>query len=294
MSPKRKLQAILPAFLAAALCGSAHAATYTAGDLLLGFVASGGTGSDSTLVVNLGSAATFRDAFDSGTNSTSILTIGSQLTSQFGINWYERSDLYVSFFGTTDPSATPGNNTLTNLDPTRTLYASQARSAADPLGSASSAGWSIATNTAMTDSSKAMADTSLTYAASTAAASGVAIIADSNSNTLDEFTRPTSNDSFNSFNGGIEQTFGAGIWGAYGAAGNFEAALDLYRIQARSNVPGQYGSGEDIREGAYAGTFTIDQNGGVSYFATAPVPEPGSALMLSLASAGLLFRRRRA
>ncbi|RYD30294.1 MAG: PEP-CTERM sorting domain-containing protein, partial [Verrucomicrobiaceae bacterium] len=53
-----------------------------------------------------------------------------------------------------------------------------------------------------------------------------------------------------------------------------------------------YGEGEAIREGAYAGSFTIGQDGAVSYLAAA-VPEPGAVSLLGLVSASLLFRRRR-
>lgn len=283
------LKAFIPVALAASICGSARAATYTAGDLLLGFVAGGGQGSDSTLVVNLGSASSYRNAFDSHSNSLAIVNIGNQLSAQFGANWYERADLYVSLFGT--PSAGATSSTLYNGDPSRTLYVSQARNAVDTLGSASSAGWGLSGSTAFTDSAGGILNTSTRFAATTSDPVNVAIIPDSDANTLDEFTRPTTNVSFGNFNDGIEATFGTGAFGTYGPAGSVEAALDLYRLQARNNIAGQYGLGESTTDGVYKGTFTIGQNGAVSYIST--VPEPGSASVLVLAATGLLFRRRR-
>lgn len=282
------LKTLVPA-AAVLLCGSAHAATYSAGDLLLGFVAGGGQGSDSTLVVNLGSSAGYRDAFDSGTNNLSVVTIGSQLTTQFGANWYDRSDLYVSVIGVA--SASPTSSALFNGDPARTTYVSQARTSEGTAGSANSGGWSVASNTAMTDAAGGIQGVGNRYLQSTADALNVAVISDTDANTLDEFTQPATNVSFGAFNGGIEFTFGTGSWGSL-ANGPVEAALDLYRVQARSNISGQYGEGEAIREGAYAGSFTIGQDGAVSYLATA-VPEPGAISMLGLATATLLFRRRR-
>lgn len=283
------LKTLVPAAAAALLCGSAHAATYSAGDLLLGFVAGGGQGADSTLVVNLGSSAGYRDNFDSGSNDLAVVTIGSQLTAQFGANWYEREDLYVSVFGTASASVTSA--VLSNGDPARTLYVSHARTSEGSAGSASSSGWSVPGNTAMTDAASGILSTSNRYAQSTADALNVAVISDLAANTLDEFTRPATNVSFGSFNGGIEYSFGAGGWGSLGAGG-VEAALDLYRLQARNNIAGQYAQGDAIREGGYAGTFTIGQDGSVSYLAAA-IPEPGAASLLGLVSASLLFRRRR-
>lgn len=291
MSTPHKLPALLLAAGAALICGSAQAATYTPGDLLLGFVAGGGTGSDSTLVVNLGPSSGYRDAYDSGSSNLAIANISTQLTAQFGPAWYDRTDLYMSVFGTASSNST--TSALFGGDPARTLYISQARTAAGILGSASSGGWSVTGNTALTGAASGILDTSGRFASTTADVlnTRLAIIPDSDANTLDEFTRPTNNNSFDTFNGGIETAFGAGSWGTYGSAGAVEAALDLYRVQSKNNAPGQYGAGGAIGEGVYKGTFTINQSGTVAF--VSPVPEPGSAVMLSLACAGALFRRRR-
>lgn len=235
------------------------------GDLILGFVAGGGQGSNETLLLNLGPAATYRDNFDAGTNRLNFLSIGTQLATQFGATWHERNDLYVSFFGCASSNNT--NSLLYSGDPARTLYVSASRTAAGNPGSPSSGGWSIGGNTSMTDSASIMVDVAKKYFEASADAQTVAVIPKSDANTLDEFTRPATNDSFGSFNGGAEQIFATGPWGTFGDAGAVEAALDLYRLQAKNNVTGQYGLSGAIREGTYKGTFTVSQTGQVSFIA---------------------------
>jgi hypothetical protein len=253
-----------------------QAAPYTKGDLFLGFVAGSGTGSTSSVMVNLGPAAGFRDSFDSGTNKMNIISIGTQLSAQFGANWYERPELYVSLFGTTDQSGT--SPTLYNGDPARTLYVSAARTGAGTVGSAESGGWSIETGSGMTDASSIIANCSLTFAGPdvTADAQRLGVLPNSLVNTIDEYTRPVTIASFGNFNGGIEQTFAAGPWGTLGDAGAVEAALDFYRLQARNNISGQYGQGQaNIGTGIYKGTFTISQSGAVSFIAKGEAPPVG-------------------
>jgi len=299
LKTKFNLAALALAAFAVTGAVSAQAATYTAGDLLLGFVAGGGQGADQTLVLNLslgslGNAAGYRDAFDAGTNSANFLNIGTQLSTQFGVGWYDRTDLYVSVFGA--KSGTSSLTALTNGDPNRTIYVSQARNGLDTPGSADSGGWSVQTDANMSTASSRILSTSQRYAASTADGSGVAIIADTDPNTLDEFTRPTTATSFGALNGGIEQTFSVGTWGTLGLAATVEAALDIYRISPKNNITGQYGydaTNAGIREGVYKGSITISQTGDISFIASA-VPEPGSAAMLGLVSLGALLRRRRA
>lgn len=252
-----------------------QAAPYTKGDLFLGFVAASGTGSTSSVMVNLGPASGFRDSFDSGTNKLNIIAIGTQLSAQFGANWYERPELYVSLFGTTDQSGT--SPTLYNGDPARTLYVSAARTGTGTAGSAESGGWSIETSAGMTDASSIIANCSLTFAGPdvTADAQRLAVIPNSFVNTIDEYTRPVSSASFGNFDGGIEQTFAAGSWGTLGDAGAVEAALDFYRLQARKDVAGQYGSELVNRLGVFKGTFTISQSGAVSFIAKGDAPPAG-------------------
>ena len=82
-------------------------------DLMIGFRASGGTGSSDSYLVNIGSAANFNTNRDAAT--LSLGGIGADLTAKYGGDWYSRSDLFWGMFGTTI-SAAP------------TLYSSVARS----------------------------------------------------------------------------------------------------------------------------------------------------------------------
>ena len=75
----------------------------------MGFVATAAPGESETLVVRLGTAGSFRDASDAGTNFLNFLTIGTNLATQFGgpgAPWYERPDLYICLFSTTSTSET--------------------------------------------------------------------------------------------------------------------------------------------------------------------------------------------
>jgi hypothetical protein len=98
---------------------------------------------------------------------------------------------------------------------------------------------------------------------------------------------------YGAFSGGIQDQFESGSWGSLGGL-TVEGALDLYRIQAVNNAPGQYGLGNAVRTGEFQGTVVIDQSGNVSFVTT--VPEPSSSLLLGVAAAGLGFimRRRKA
>src|SRR4051812_39247272 len=88
--------------------------TYTAGDLLLGFRASGGAGALQSYEVNLGQASIYRDA--SGAFTVSNLgNISADLVLLFGPNWFDRSDVFWSVSGTPGPTAAGG-------DSARTLY----------------------------------------------------------------------------------------------------------------------------------------------------------------------------
>ena len=121
----------------------------------------------------------------------------------------------------------------------------------------------------MSGSANRMSTTATRYASATDLGSGVTIIPDTQSNTLDEFTRPVVEASFDNFNGGVEQMFAADPWGTYGAAGSVEAALDFYRLQARNDIATQYGFAQPTGTAVFKGTFTINQSGQISFVAAA-------------------------
>ena len=280
--PLQKSALAAAAFVALA-SGSASAATYSAGDLLIGFVAGGGTGADTTLVANLGSAAGYRDQT---TDNLNVITLGTQLSATFGSTWYDRTDLYVSLLAAR--SSSPTSSTQVNGDPARTLYASQPRLSVGVLGTANS---SIPSLSNFNTPAVAMVAVATRFS-NAAVVDGTWTIPDSAANTIDEFTRPTDAVSYGAYQDSVEQTFTAGTWGTIGLAGSVEAALDLYRNQARNDIAGQVGFGEPVGPGTFEGTFTINQAGQVAFLSV--VPEPGSVLMLGLAGLGGLLRRRRA
>lgn len=262
---------LLPAALS---LSTSMAAPYAPGDVLMGFVTGAGKGADDVLIVRLGTAASFRNAFDSATNSVNFLNIGTQLNLAFDPGWQERDDLYICVFATTD-SDTIGD-TLVNLDPFRTIYASRSRNAVSSVpGTPRSTAWTLNSNTAITTTSGQMNSTAQRYAVSTADASNLTVIPKSLGNTLDEYTKPVTANSFTNLTSGIEYRFGPGAWGTMGDAGTVEAALDFYRLQAVNNVAGQYGAGSPIRAGSYKGTFTINQSGQVSFIAAGLAPVDG-------------------
>jgi hypothetical protein len=76
---------------------SAQAATYTQGDALLFFRATGGTGSDKNIIIDLGD---FFSTFASYTIDQSASN--SIVSSTYGANWWNRNDLYWGTIGSYD------------------------------------------------------------------------------------------------------------------------------------------------------------------------------------------------
>jgi hypothetical protein len=76
---------------------------WVSNDLLIGFRASGGTGTSDSYLVNIGTAANYN------TNKTSFTlslgNVGSDLAAKYGSDWYTRSDLFWGIFGTTTTTA---------------------------------------------------------------------------------------------------------------------------------------------------------------------------------------------
>ncbi len=84
----------------ALLAGSLHAATVTppvAGDIFLGVRASGGQGSGTSLIVNVGNDSTFRTATSGST--LSLGNVSADLVATYGANWATRADLNWGVFG---------------------------------------------------------------------------------------------------------------------------------------------------------------------------------------------------
>jgi len=119
MKLKSKFATLLVASASLLAVSSASAATYVAGDLLLGFRATGGTGQTTDYIINLGSSTTIRDA----SAGLTLGTYGTDLVATYGAGWATRSDLYWGLITERQQYSTFGNS-LVNGDPGGTLYAS--------------------------------------------------------------------------------------------------------------------------------------------------------------------------
>jgi len=248
---------------------TAHAVSYTAGDLLLGFRATGGTGANTDYVIDLGSASTFRDA----TSSFSIGSFGTDLSAIYGAGWATRSDLLWSVIG----GGLSG-------DGTNTVYASAAETVfgthANPL-------------TRFSNSAQAGVVTKISNTAGVSTGGYLGGSTSFNSNPLSNGSAVAEDQTaanpwaqYQFGFGSPANTSAFGLYASPGIEGSFAngaavSALDLYRM-ATSTTAGL--------PGTYVGTFTINTSGQGTFNV---VPEPSSALMLGLGTAFLGFVRRR-
>lgn len=254
--------------------------TFTNGDLILGFQATGGTGATKNVFVNLGSGVSHRDNPGNAGSPTVLGNISTTLSSVYGANWYSRTDLWFGVIGNLNqqPTSGIGSRTPVDGDPSRTFYIStptvnvaegQLR-AAGTFSSASlgAAGTNLSGMEAMLVGLNTEAD-------------GAAI--------LDQSTQPvewangwsawnpTPGAAFEIFTGGIQQNFGK--------TGD-ETLVDLQRILATSTGASPAGV---VGGGTYETTFAIGSNGAIS-----SIPEPSSSLLALAAGMVISFRRRRA
>ncbi len=117
MKLKNKTLAWLLALGAAAALpmSSAQAASAANGDILVGFRATGGTGSTKNLVVNIGAAT----ALESATGTVNLGNINADLTATYGSGWATRNNLFWGAVGTVGSFNPIGTN------PARTVYGSR-------------------------------------------------------------------------------------------------------------------------------------------------------------------------
>jgi len=289
------------AFAAAALTaatGTAQAqnTNYTPGDLVL-FFQSTGTGNDQQVFASLGNTATtFRQAFTDQSDMLNFININSQLTTAYGSGWAGSTSLYGGAGGVWGSSV---GTSLQNGDPGRTTYTTLARSSIGTVGQADSLGFAIGSSGAMTTLASAILQQNNIL--ETQASTRVAVISftpsDSVAPSIKNINPPGGNGWNNNIEApGVQQQGTGSSYGTFGSINNVEFMWDLYRIQARNDVSGQYGQGDPIRTGAYLGTLVLDNGGNVSFVTTA-VPEPGTwaaaAIAASLLGAGSYRRLRR-
>ncbi|MES2475941.1 MAG: hypothetical protein V4640_09175 [Verrucomicrobiota bacterium] len=259
-------QALLPLVLALGLTAghaSAQNPNYTEGDLVLYFQEEGGT---NTVYANLGNAATlFRGsaAGPGATNKINFLNINAALVSAFGASWANSESIYAGLAGVYSTNSTNAT-AVVNGDPYRTLYISAARTAIGSVGQAASAGYTLNTNTGMTNGASFIYSQNNILETSYLDAVVVSPTGTSRIDDQNPFTAPGIQDTaFGVFGGGVQQVGTASSFGSFGAAGTVEFALDLYRILARDTVPGQVAG--DLRVGSFEGTITLNSGGMVSF-----------------------------
>lgn len=255
---------------------------FTAGDVIMYFQQFGG---NQTVMVDLGTGISFRDATSSHLN---LVDLGSTLSTTFGVNWFDDSTLYFGIAGVRSNSS--GTSSQVNGDPNRTLYVSQARTGVGTLGLANSAGWSGFGDTDMSTGANGIVAMQGVYQTSFTSLIAVSPTSQSKVDDQNPFLGSNPGTAYGIFPGGVEAEFGSGSFGTLGGV-NAEAALDLYRILATTAPVGTVAG--DQYTGDYKGSFVIDNTGKVSYVQA--VPEPSSAILLgSTLLLGGFVRRRKA
>lgn len=263
------IKALLLATGAASILQTANAAplTYTADDLFLGFRSSNST---TDFLLNIGQASIYRDALPNSSFQLSIGSILADLDAVFGSNWNDvaRGDIFWGVAGT--------NSTSLVAEPTsQTLYASSPEGSGTPAAPGSTSTQAAPANRIVSLSGKY-----LSYADSNGGVSPAVNTAGvrqdgTEANTWQAFmggTQAFSGNSFSYFSGGIENNFGAG---------NEAANIDLYRISRNPNGVA-----------SLEGTFSIN-DAGIVTFTNGIIPEPTSALLLTLGASVIGFSRRR-
>lgn len=233
--------------------------TFTDGDLVIGFRASGGQGSDKAYLVNVGKASDFAAA--TGASSISVGDIATDLSDTFGATWSTRNNLFWSGAAVPSTISTVGN------DPAKTIYVTKVQ---ETPGQLNSTPW--LRQVSATQAAPAAKITAFGRAYGTVAGvpntstthSDFAIVQDNSAtNSYASFQAGGSNAgpapgiSFAYFNPTTEGSF------ANGAAGS---VLELYRL-----VPGATANGQLV------GFFTITAGGDLSFFPASTAGNPNVA-----------------
>lgn len=280
MKPSRHTTSI--AALATCLIGMAGAnaqnANFAPGDLILFFQK---PGNDNTLYVGLGSAATqFRGTASGPTDdrqALNLVNINTELTAAFGNNWASDTGIYAGLVAAR--SASTGIQVFDG-DPTRTLYVSSPRSPLGSPGSANSVGWDLSLSNPFTGGATQIVSFGNTFETNYTTKAAVSPVSVSTIDDQNPFLAPGIQDTaFNAFAGGVQQVGTASALGNFGAAGQVEFALDLFRILPRTTGTNsdQIISGPD-KSGSYEGTVVVSTTGGVSFITQIVPPSPEIAV----------------
>ncbi len=262
--------------MACATQAASAAFTYTNGQLILGFQASGGTGASDNVFFNLGSAIPYRDGTNPG---GAIGNISTTLAAVYGAGWYSRTDLYFGVIGNLNgnPNTGIGSAGAVSGDPSRTFYLSTA--AATPQSASLIAGGTYASATLGTAGTTLGGMETMLPTLNTTG-DGAAILNQTANPTewANGWTtrNPVGGAAFGVFTGGIQQSFGQGGSATY---------VDLQRVLSTNTGASPTGT---IGGGTYETTFAIGSDGSIS-----AIPEPSTTLLGALGVLAL-FRRRRA
>lgn len=258
------------------------------GDLILGFQTTG-SGSNNYVLANLGQAGTIRDLSSNTTLVTGLGALNNALNVQFGIGWFDRTDLYMGLF--TVGSNDEFSGYFVNGDPYNTLYLGAPRQALGSAGNPQSAGFSLTANSVQEAANGMFGAANIFETQGSGAVStlgtGLSFVDYDDQNPISAGVQGAAWGGV--FAGGVQAVFGAGTFGTLGGV-NAEAALDLYRIQGVNNEPGQHGFGQPTGIGTFEGTVAIDSTGQVSLV----VPEPSAVGLcgIGILLAGFVGRRR--
>ena len=273
--PSNLLAAALALALATTSAMAATNSNYAPGDLVLFFQQEGGT---KTVYANLGNAATIyrgtAAGASDGVDKLNIVNINSELTTAFGSGWASDPTVYAGLAGVWSDAA--GITTLQNGDPTRTLYVSSPRNSVGTLGAVNSTGWDLSTagNNAISTAATGITVQNNVLEEQFLTAVAVSPNLTSQIDDMNPFFAPGLQDAAfqGGLAGGVQQVGTAGTFGIFGSAGTVEFALDLFRIVARNNLPGQVPG--VVRIGSYEGTVVVASNGSVSFIAQGPTSTP--------------------
>ena len=300
MNKTTKLLSLLAS--GAVLLGTSQksSAAFANGDLLLSFQATGGQGVTSTYVANLGTGYSYRDAVS---NISNVISIGGDLTTLYGSNWYDRTDLYINIIGNRAAGYGPSNQggPVVDGDARNTIYVSRARTDSDAT---SYTAWSYTASAMNTVGTQVQTyNTAVTPFLSSASA---ATIPTSTISNIKDFTTPSGSLSSNflNFDAVFNQAFASGsLFDISGTS--YEGALTLQRINRVDGTTGAL-AGNYVEPGISAGTgsnegfFAISNSGQVDYFTsdftTAAVPEPAAYAQAAVALAFAIYfiaRKRR-
>jgi hypothetical protein len=287
----------------ALLATAAHAATLVngtsgAGELFVGFRATGGVGAGESVVIDLGSVSALSNAALGST--TSLGTYGADLVTKFGANWFNRSDvLWGAVAGVFSTATADPINSLyggvkvasfnPSLTPTTTAYnrttnSSQASIAQRILQNmATGAGGFTSATTGTTGTNVGLEGVSDAQSWKSWMAGG-ANVAGLGNIPFGGFGSPTAVN--------FEQAFGTGDLG-FGA----EGALDVYRMYRSTSADPDASPTTGTGAGSYQFTLAIGSGGSIDALVR-PVAVPEPASIGTLTSAALLgigaIRRKRA